>query len=413
MASQKKRFQQIFSHTLDKQRYYQCSWTVKEGTFSRLFHVFLSTYRRMRRSAKCKDVLQTLSVKIVPRVTPSIVTVTLTNGETKVIDVPLMKVAYVPSNVNVVWYRDGDFGLSTADIEALKEGTLKDSKYKYEKALTEGILLENLLPGCLEVFFRSPFQDDDSNVMDKQASIVVKWDGSASGNREGRKVLDFLSAWNAEPLNFSNMIGKLLGSCIYCSKQLSTASSLERGTGDRCAEKWGIAEGSHGLQLDDTAEGQDLAKNVRFDRTDNSTAMVEEIPNVDDEATITLVTSDGGRTVVSRQSDLIQRSGLMKDLLVDFEDTMNDTTEVPVAISSETLRMILIWTGDTRKVEKDGGIVVTERILDCQGETLKKVVDGLKALDYLCYEVPTGEKDLDFLLHSIVYFFSGKLQEPL
>jgi hypothetical protein len=57
------------------------------------------------------------------------------------------------------------------------------------------------------------------------------------------ETLAFIQRFEADPAGVSAASGKEMGSCVYCSKELTTVESLDAGYGPVCAKKYGLPWG--------------------------------------------------------------------------------------------------------------------------------------------------------------------------
>lgn len=233
----------------------------------------------------------------------------------------------------------------------------------------------------IDIYLLDPF---DANKFAERGefSIRIQRDGSANGTMEGRKLLDFLMAWNAQPIKFLNEIKKFSASCFYCKKRLSKLKSRHD-----CAEEWGLTRDELELESVDAVQS------------------VETVPEHD---LLVFVTSDGERIMVARDADLVKKSQLIQDLLLDFEvGNATKVSEIPVAIPACTLKAALEWTADlTSDV-----FMMNEHTPNYDEDIVHKFVEILKAFDYLCVETESNmyQSYTSFLVRSIVYSLSEKL----
>lgn len=92
----------------------------------------------------------------------------------------------------------------------------------------------------------------DLNDRDTWYGRIVKGDVFEKGSRCTAAVVEFLKKFAADPVGEAEAYGKLTGMCCFCHKELSHQSSMNRGYGPVCAERWGLEHHYEDITRPDT-----------------------------------------------------------------------------------------------------------------------------------------------------------------
>lgn len=361
------RYGQWYQAAIERFRAYEKTWSAEAGSLKNLYDILAQAWTRLKDKAVNPKVLgRGLSIMFngvsnertfgplteteARELGPVLTVETLGGIERKTFSVPLMFIKFLPNVSHYNMTRQGE-----------------------TPVFSEG--------GSLAIHFRKHDTPSDKRQMSKRASIYVNSDGSCFGTRRGQAIMPFLSVWDKQFARVSQTLGKLLGHCVFCRKRISRKASLKRGSGDTCFKKLGIAVTTGGLVLERTS-ADDVVANVRVDRATEPTIVPhrtdDETDPIDltDTSMITLLTCDGPY-VTARHDPLIQKSGMIQDLLNDHGGA-DDAIQLPDFIDKAVLgRLSKYAAGEGRRDEDMVQIVKDLRAYDFLGVDCKETVEEI------------------------------------
>jgi len=156
------------------------------------------------------------------------------------------------------------------------------------------------------------------------------WKGSYRGGPHSFDVDDFLEWWLADSHANGGRFGVMTGTCIWCGREISDATSLAKGYGPDCAKELALTGFAHvsageGWVVDKAQEGSSL-RNVNFKRARQSDICEATAVGQKRARMVTFLGKTTDQHEVRLGTELVKRSAFLNDMIDDMalEDGAHD-----------------------------------------------------------------------------------------